>query len=108
MDQKTVEKLKNQVEKTAEESDIDIQQILLFGSRARNDFNEDSDADLILISNDFEGVNWFKRPKEFYLDWDYEELPRPEILCYTPEEFEERKKKAGDIAKTAAEEGIEI
>ena len=108
MDQGTVEKLKEQVEQTAEQEEIHIQQVLLFGSRARNDFNEDSDADLIIISEDFQNVNWFSRPKDFYLDWDYEKLPRPEILCYTPQEFQERKQKTGDIAKTAAEQGVEI
>lgn len=108
MDERKTVGLREQVQETAEDAGINIDQILLFGSRARDNHKENSDADLVIISEDFEDVNWFERAKEFYLDWDYDELPSPEILCYTPEEFNERKDKAGDIARTAAEEGIEI
>ena len=64
-------------------SHINIKKVYLFGSMARNDFNEGSDIDLAIIG-DF---------KERFLDrsdkiLEMTELPI-ELLCYTEKEFEE-------------------
>ncbi|MFB6158724.1 MAG: nucleotidyltransferase domain-containing protein [Candidatus Nanohalobium sp.] len=94
-----------EVEKLLGKIELDIEKAILFGSRARGDYLKHSDVDLILVSEDFKGVDWTERGKRFYLQWEGEQPL--EILCYTPEEFEKKKNMIGTV-KTAAEEGIEI
>jgi len=108
MDQETAQKVEKQLKTTAEKENIKIEKIILFGSRARNDYNEESDVDLIIVSKDFEGVDWYKRGEKFQYQWDYDKLPTPEIICMTPKELAKRKQKKADIARIATEEGVEI
>lgn len=87
---------------------ISLEKVILFGSRARGDYKKNSDFDLIIISQDFEGKKYFERTKGLYLAWgnnydDYE----VDIICLTPEEFE-RLKKQISIVREAVKEGIEI
>ncbi len=84
-------KIETFVEKLA--SHIDIKKVYLFGSVARNDFNEGSDIDLAIIG-DF---------RERFLDrvdkiLEMTELPI-EPLCYTEQEFEEMKRKGNPFVK---------
>jgi predicted nucleotidyltransferase len=82
-----------------------IQKVILFGSRARGDHLKVSDFDFIIVSPDFEGIHFTTRMASIYLYWD--EHYDIEPLCYTPEEFEEKKKEIG-IVSQAVKEGIEI
>lgn len=82
-----------------------IKKIILFGSRARGDHLRMSDFDFIIVSPDFEGVHIIKRMASIYKYWD--ESYDIEPLCYTFEEFEEKKKEIG-IVSEAVKEGIEI
>ena len=67
-------------------------EIFLFGSYARGDWLRDSDIDLIVVSEGFEGVPWPERvgairnllPSDVGFD----------ILAYTPREFEEAKERS--------------
>ena len=81
------------------------EKILLFGSRARGDNLIDSDVDMIIVSKKFEGVNWLKRMRNVSVEW--EGLVSLEPLCYTPEEFEEKRYEIG-IVNEAVKEGIEL
>ncbi|MFB6158278.1 MAG: nucleotidyltransferase domain-containing protein [Candidatus Nanohalobium sp.] len=108
MDKETVEKVKQKLEKTAEDKDLQLDKVLVFGSRASDDYREDSDIDLLIVSKDFEGVNWNKRPRHFYLNWDYDRLPEPEFICLTPQEFEDKKEEKPHIVRTAVDEGVSI
>jgi len=84
---------------------INIERVIVFGSRARGDYLADSDVDLIIISKDFEEVPFYERMDKLILLW---ESPLDlKALCYTPEEFEQKKKEIGIVAE-AVEEGIEI
>jgi len=84
---------------------INIERVIVFGSRARGDYLADSDVDMIIISKDFEGVSFYERMDRLILLW---ESPLDlEALCYTPEEFEHKKKEIGIVAE-AVKEGIEI
>ena len=78
------DKIKKFVEILA--SDIHIKKVYLFGSVARNDFNEGSDIDLAIIG-DF---------RERFLDRADKILEQTELpiepLCYTEQEFEEMKR----------------
>lgn len=80
-------------------------QIILFGSRARGDYLPMSDVDLIVVSEKFRHVNFHDRMVLAYGPWN-----KPvdlEIFCYTPEEFEKKKKEIG-IVREAVKEGIAI
>lgn len=79
--------------------------IIFFGSRARGTFNSESDFDIIVISDKFEGIKWHKRAVNIYMSWK-EDYPL-EVLCYTPREFEKKKKQIG-IVREAVKEGIII
>ncbi|ATZ60999.2 MAG: hypothetical protein DDT33_01410 [Firmicutes bacterium] len=82
-----------------------VKKAILFGSVARGESREFSDLDVILVSEEFEGKSALKRPVPFYLEWD---LGYPvDFLCYTPEEFEKKKKEI-TIVREAVKEGIEI
>ena len=87
------------------ERNIQIEKLVLFGSRARGTFSRYSDFDLLIVSNNFRGVPWYKRPAKLYLRWD-EDYPL-ELLCYTPKEVRERVGKNG-IVSEAINTGIEI
>ena len=82
-----------------------IRNAIIFGSRARGDYFLDSDVDLMLISNDFKDIRFTDRIGDIIEFWNPPiDL---EVICYTPEEFEKKKKQIG-IVKTAVEEGIEV
>jgi hypothetical protein len=94
-----IKKFKKKLEK------IGVNKIIFFGSRTKGTFDPESDFDIIVISKNFEGVKWNERPLNIYLAW--KEKKPLEVLCYTPEEFEKKKKQIG-IVKTAVKEGIEV
>ena len=82
-----------------------LERSILFGSRARGDYINTSDVDMIIVSKDFSKLTFRERMVEAISYWDGNvDL---EVICYTPEEFEKKKKQIG-IVKTAVEEGIEI
>jgi len=108
MDEKTITGVKEEVKRISQRNEIKLDEIIVFGSRTREDYREDSDVDILLVSQDFAGVNWYQRPQPFHLEWNYDKLPAPEILCYTPEEFETRRKKKPNIVRTAAKKGVKL
>lgn len=108
MDTETIERVTETLVETAERVGYTLDEVVIFGSRARDDYRPESDVDVLLVSPDFEGVAAYKRPKLFYRHWDYDELPDPEFVCLTPEEFEERKQKRPHIVRTAVEEGVTV
>ncbi len=78
------------------------QKMILFGSRARKDNLIDSDIDLLIVSDKFKEIKWPKRVGNVAQLWDG--LIEIEPLCYTPEEFEKKKKQIG-IVQQAVREG---
>lgn len=71
----------------------EIDKMLLFGSRARGEELLTSDVDVIVVSPDFEGISFKKRP-DFFLD-KWKEPVDFEVLCYTPAELERKRKEIG-------------
>jgi predicted nucleotidyltransferase len=63
--------------------------VLLFGSRARAVHDDDSDYDIIIVSEQFEGVDRFKREhglkSMFYEEGGFAPM---DLFCLTPDEFE--------------------
>jgi predicted nucleotidyltransferase len=78
---------------------------IVFGSRARGDALSTSDLDLILVSPRFASVPFLKRPVQVLEILDYP--GGLEVLCYTPEEFEEKRQELG-IVRVAVNEGVEL
>ena len=79
--------------------------IIVFGSRTRGDHLKESDYDIIIVSERFRGINFVRRMEMVYELWDLDE--GADIICYTPEEFEEKKKQIGLVRK-AVEEGVVV
>jgi len=78
---------------------------IAFGSRVRGDALSTSDLDLVLISPWFTSLPFLRRAGAVL-----EMLGYPaglELLCYTPEEFEEKREELG-IVRVALEEGIAL
>ena len=84
---------------------LDVKKVILFGSRARGDSLKHSDFDVIVISKDFEKIPFSRRAIILYDDWKHD--ISLEVLCYTPEEFKEKKGQIS-IIKEVIKEGIEI
>lgn len=103
MDTAALTQLRKFIDKAARE--YEIHEAIFFGSRARGDYLEHSDVDLIVVSDDFEGVFFPDRSTAMYKFWDGS-LPL-EVLCYTVREFEKKKQMIG-LVRDAAKEGISI
>lgn len=79
--------------------------IILFGSRARGDNLKESDIDLIIVAKAFEHVDFRERIIQAYGMWDKRQ--GLDVLCYTPLEFEKKKRQMG-LVQEAAREGVVI
>jgi uncharacterized protein len=80
-------------------------QVIAFGSRVRGDALSTSDLDLILISPQFSSVPFLRRAATVLEMLDYP--GGLELLCYTPDEFEQKRHELG-IVRVAVEEGIAL
>lgn len=82
-----------------------IKTLIWFGSRANNTHLNDSDYDFLIISGDFEKIDFLDRiplvmrkTKSFFA---------ADFLCYTEKEFVEKKKQIG-IVSNAVKTGVRI
>ena len=83
--------------------DWGAQHVIVFGSRPRGDGDEWSDLDVVVVSKAFDGRRFIDRPGDLLEATDSPLEFEP--LCYTPEEFERKRREAGIVA-TACEEGL--
>ncbi len=82
-----------------------IEEMILFGSRARGRAHKDSDIDLIIVSDSFKGKGILERAPPLYLEWD---LVLPvDFICYTKKEFRELASQVS-IVSEALKEGVRI
>ncbi|MBI4147273.1 nucleotidyltransferase domain-containing protein [Candidatus Woesearchaeota archaeon] len=88
------------------QNNFKIAKAIFFGSRARGDHFKNSDYDIILVSQDFEGIFFTKRISMMYDFWRYYPL-EIEPICYTPKEFSQKKKEIG-LVRQAVKEGINL
>jgi predicted nucleotidyltransferase len=100
------EKIKKIINQVFEEKGIKVERIILFGSRARGDFKENSDWDLLIIveekpSRD-ERVEILHLIRRKLAD----EFIPSDVIIRSREEVEERQKVIGSVIKSAMEEGI--
>src|SRR3989338_869734 len=76
--------------------DFSIEDVIFFGSRAEGNAHKDSDIDLIIVSDGFEGKGFFERTSKMYDYWDA--LVAVDFLCYTVEEYERLKRRISIVS----------
>jgi uncharacterized protein len=82
---------------------VDVQKIIVFGSRANGKYRADSDVDIIVVSNDFKDKDIFKRAR---LTKDAEIMTIRKfmiplgIVTMTPEKLAEDRSLLSDYART--------
>jgi len=70
---------------------IEVQQVFLYGSHAKNRAHEDSDIDIIVVSENFTGKRLLERLQ--ILGWARRGVPEPvQAYGFTPEEIENRER----------------
>ena len=85
-------------EKQLEQSGLHVSKVILFGSQAKGDATEESDIDIVVLSEDFRNKDIFERAR---LTMDAEVLTIKkfmipfDILTMTLEEFESRSSLVG-------------
>ena len=79
-------------------SPIPIKSAFLFGSRARGDYLDESDWDIMIVSPEFADIPFPDRATLFLRKVP---LRRVELLCYTEEEFQDRVGELGIVAEAA-------
>jgi predicted nucleotidyltransferase len=87
-----------QLGKLLSKSPIPIKSAFLFGSRARGDYLEESDWDIMIVSPEFADIPFPDRATIFLKKVP---LRRVELLCYTEEEFQERVVELGIVAEAS-------
>lgn len=97
--------LKNTLLNLIKKKDIKASKIVIFGSYAKDDLKQDSDIDIIIVSNDFKNKDLFERV--FLMRGVHTELVktfmRPfDLMYYSDEEWE---KGYSPVINTAKEEG---
>lgn len=85
---------------------VKIDEIIFFGSRAKGNFNSESDFDLLVVSDDFEEQPFYKRCAKLYPLWS-ENYPL-ELICFTEKELKEKQKNQYGIVAEAKRTGITI
>ena len=105
MDQE-IDRVIKQYKQRLEASGIRVKKIILYGSHAQGEAKEDSDIDLVVISEDFKDMDLWERLS--LLGYARIGIRKPmEILGFTEEEFAEKEKGTfvGDEIKA---KGVEI
>ncbi|MFA4905490.1 MAG: nucleotidyltransferase domain-containing protein [Candidatus Margulisiibacteriota bacterium] len=79
--------------------------VWFFGSRISGIPKEESDIDMIVVSDKFKGIKFIYRMGEVLKKIDYPK--HIDALCYTPEEFEKKRNEIG-MVKDALEQGSKV
>ena len=87
MDKKAVLTIISDFAKALEFQNIKPKQIILFGSYASGQQQEDSDIDLVVISDDFEGKDYWQRI-DILSAAIYKVFKPIEAIAITPEEWQ--------------------
>ena len=104
MKDKWIEKfIKEAIPKILEK--ISPSQIIVFDSRVKGNAKDESDIDVIVISDYFEGIPFLKRMPMLLKLVKFEK--HIDFLCYTEDEFEKVKKMSA-ILKSALQNGVSM
>ncbi|MEM5830465.1 MAG: nucleotidyltransferase domain-containing protein [Candidatus Aenigmatarchaeota archaeon] len=103
-----LKKIKEIILQTAKEMNIEIDKIILFGSRARGDYREDSDYDLLIVTKEkLDRKDKIRFKTKMRIIFAKEKIP-VDLIVYSSQEFEERAKDVSYIAYYASKEGVLI
>ena len=91
------------VERVKQEHQITA--VFFFGSRAHGTYDEWSDFDLLIVSPDFVGLDFFQRWRLMQSYWVAK--ASGEFFCYTPEGYEEIKEEIS-VPGEAVRHGIRV
>jgi len=101
-------KLSNLLQRLMQERNINVHQIVIFGSHARSDSTPTSDIDIVIVSKDFENKDIFERLEliKGIHQKLVEEVNMPfDILYYSVAEWEEDR---SPLLKSVKTEGIRL
>ncbi len=98
MDKKSVLTIIDRFKNILEQKDFKIKKIILFGSYAKGNYNDNSDIDLIIISDDFGPMDYWQRI-DFISEAIYEVFVPIEALPFTTSEWEKNDSFFNDYAK---------
>ena len=107
--EETLKKIKETILNVSKLQNVKINKVILFGSRARGDYREDSDWDILIVTED-------KLDKKTWEDFSYnvslaliDLLDSPvDVLIIDKEDYEDKKKYKGFVYYWATVEGKEI
>ncbi|AEE94429.1 DNA polymerase beta domain protein [Acidianus hospitalis W1] len=86
--------------------EINVKEVYVVGSRARGDYLDTSDIDLVIISDDFKGMRYidrmeklskYRRAKIYYFTFTNEEWENPQSLYI--EEMKKEAKKLDELLR---------
>ncbi len=98
MDKKTVLEIISSFRKAIESKGIKTNKLILFGSYATGRYREDSDIDVVVISQDFNDKGYWERI-DILSSAIYQVFQPIEAVAMTPEEWERGKSLLVDYAK---------
>ncbi len=98
--------IKEVIERIFKSANVEIDKLILFGSRARGDYKKYSDWDLLIVTKrelprkDRQKLAYLIRKElaEYFIDGD--------IIIKSENEIEKRKDVIGSIIKSAVKEGV--
>ncbi|MCD6138707.1 MAG: nucleotidyltransferase domain-containing protein [Deltaproteobacteria bacterium] len=98
MDQDAVFGIIKKFKKALESLNIQVEQLILFGSHAVGTAREDSDIDLVVISPSFSGKTYWERI-DILTEAIYTVFAPIEATAFTPDEWKSGKSLISDYAK---------
>jgi len=102
------EKIKEKVYKIFREADVGVNRIILFGSRARGDWERDSDWDLLIVVDRELARNEKMKLSHLLRKELAEEYIPCDVIIKSEKEIEYYKDFFGTVTYEALKEGIEI
>lgn len=98
MDKKTVTQKLTRFQKILESKGIKVSKLILYGSYANGNAREDSDIDVVVISDDFTGKGYWERI-DILSDAIYQIFEPIEAIAMTPQEWDSGQSMIVDFAK---------
>jgi predicted nucleotidyltransferase len=110
MDKKDLENniIKEQITKSLDEMGISFKSIILFGSRARGDYNEDSDYDILIVTTETYPFKEKIRISETVRDQIVKLHIPSDIIIRSHEEVDYFRNKIGSAIREALLEGVTL
>jgi predicted nucleotidyltransferase len=101
----SIDEIASYVYSLGQDHGYELNDVIIYGSRGRGDYDAESDVDIIIVSPDFQGEDYYDRATDIDFSWDIERYPIPDIIPLTLEEFEHRRTAEGDVVREADRDG---